>query len=129
MLSDGALYTDAVRFVGAHRPPDSAQLNGLLGFSQEFEILDRFVKHQLERDWGTGGKGHYKDFYEALKTYLAKTRKQAETEFVDPGLSRDQSRKAVDFYAGILAHEFIQHLVAEALMHLALQPGHARSAG
>lgn len=81
---------------------------------QERRDLTRFVEHQRQRDWGQGGgKSHYKQFYDALYQSLQDLDRDA-ADFVPAGLARREQRAQTAIYAGRLAHEFIQHVVAEA---------------
>jgi hypothetical protein len=123
MLSDTRLYPEAAtflsRFLTDYELPPTQQLIGLLTFSRNWTELMGFVKHQEGRDWGN--KESYKQFYAQLRRYLddSKTglrpRVKAELGLVPDGLTARGEREIHDLWAGALAREFIQHLVAEAL--------------
>jgi len=116
LLSDRDLYAEAQEFLKTYRPPENKQLNGLLEFSRDIGELQSFVKHQKDRDWGTGAKQHYQTFYSELGDYLQKLRQRVKTPYglVAGGLTAKTEKVQVDFFAGWLAREFIQHLVAQA---------------
>ncbi|MBU0496243.1 MAG: hypothetical protein KKA73_07110 [Chloroflexi bacterium] len=121
LISDGDLYGQAQDFSCAHLPVEGKQMAGLLEFSRSWDELTAFVRHQKDdRDWGEPGKSkkaHYKDFYAALDTYLGelRTRVQSPYGFVPLGKLDSAQRNRRDWMAGLLAREFIQHLVAEMM--------------
>lgn len=122
LLSDGELYMAAQTFLQSYRPPENKQLAGLLEFSRNMNDLQSFAKHQQSRDWGNKSKEHYKAFYSELNKYLQKLRQQVETppySLVTQGLTAKAKKDQVEFFAGWLAREFIQHLVAQAQMMIA----------
>ena len=115
LLSDGLLYKRAIELARQHRSVDGAQLNGLLQYAQEWRELTQFVDKQRKRDWPqTGRKHHYKHFYDDLYKELLQLERNA-AEFVPVGLARRQQQAQISFYAGLLAREFVQQLVAEVL--------------
>lgn len=126
VLSDNQLYRDAAefleRFVTDHTLPQNQQLVGLLNFSRSWGELLAFVKHQEGRDWGTRGQD-YKQFYNLLRRYLddpktgLRQRVKADLGLIPAGLVAKQEREVQEQWAGALAREFIQHLVAAALYH------------
>jgi len=118
LLSDTDLYAQAQDFARTHPPVEPSQIAGLLEFSRSWQELEQFVKHQKDdRDWGTGSKAHYRDFYAALDAYLDKLRQdvQGRYGFVSDDLTKKQTRRRTARFAGLLAREFIQHLAAEVL--------------
>ncbi|RRR68654.1 MAG: hypothetical protein EI684_17330 [Candidatus Viridilinea halotolerans] len=125
VLSDTLLYPEARqfldRFLKEYELLPTKQMVGLLTFSRNWGELLRFVKHQEGRDWGN--KDHYKQFYAQLRRYLddAKTglriRIKEPLDFIPANLSRNDERARQEQWAGALAHEFVQHLVAAALYH------------
>lgn len=116
LLSDGELYRDAVDFVDKSRIVDNKQMAGLLEFSRSWGELNKFVKHQKGRDWH-GRNSHYTDFYTKLSKFLDKLRTKIKTDsdFVPNRSTNKETKKYADYFAGLLAREFIQHLVAEMM--------------
>ena len=113
LLSDGVLYERAIEFARQHEPVDGAQLNGLLQYAQEWRDLMQFVDKQRKRDWPqTGRKRRYKHFYDDLYEALRRLERDA-AEFVPAGLARREQQAQTTSYAGLLAREYVQHLVAE----------------
>jgi hypothetical protein len=114
LLSDGALYERAVEFVQQHELVADAQLNGLLQYAQEWHDLTRFVDRQRQRDWAQSSRTeHYGQFYNDLHEALRQLEREV-ARFVLAGLARREQQAQTAFYAGLLAREFVQHLVAEA---------------
>jgi len=114
LLSDGVLYERAIEFARRHEPVDGAQLNGLLQYAQEWRDLMQFVDKQRKRAWPQSGRtGHYKHFYDDLYEALRQLERDA-AEFVPAGLARHEQQAQTAIYAGLLAREFVQHLVTEA---------------
>jgi len=119
LLSDGELYIEAQKFFKNYKPPENKQLAGLLEFSRDINDLQSFVKHQAGRKWVDSPKAHYETFYNELNKYLQKLRQQVKSpphDLVMKGLTAKAEKDQVDFFAGWLAREFVQHLVAEAQM-------------
>jgi DMSO/TMAO reductase YedYZ molybdopterin-dependent catalytic subunit len=114
VLSDGVLYDDARNFVAKHcteRYPKPAQIQGLLEYSNDWNTLLSFVKHQADdRDQHAD-----KDFYQALKKWLNEFRGRVQNElgFTFSELPKDQLNKRLAVFCGLLAQDFIQHLAAE----------------
>lgn len=125
-LSDLRMYPEAARFLqtflAEHALPPTQQLIGLLTFSRSWVELLGFVRHQEGREWGN--KTDYKEFYTQLRRYLddSKTglrqRVKSDLKLLAEGLTAKQEREAQEQWAGALAHEFVQHLVAAALYHV-----------
>lgn len=122
ILSDGDLYRDAITCARKHPGIENNQLMGLLEFSRSWTELERFVRHQKdERDWGEPGKSkkaHYQTFYDALAKQLEQLRKDVVDRYglVPKGLGKNETAVQTDFFAGLLAREFIQHLTAEMML-------------
>jgi hypothetical protein len=129
VLSDGILYDQARDFVAEHctqRYPKPAQVQGLLEYSSDWNILISFVKHQAdERDQHAD-----KEFYQALKRWLNDFRGHVQNDwgFTFGEMSKDQLNKRLTVFCGLLAQDFIQHLAAEIRYQSALDPRQARSA-
>jgi hypothetical protein len=121
LLSDGDVYRAAMTFANeqqdviAYRQFNS-QINGLLQFSRSWSELTSFVNHQRSRDW-QGVRQSYGEFYAALKSQLDDMRSKVRGEygFVPDDLTKRESNELTDFFAGLLAREFIQHLAAEMM--------------
>jgi len=108
---DTSLYKQACRFVANIQDiPDNAQTASLRIFAQQFDDLQKYVKHQ-ERRFGDGH--HYGPFYKDLHRKLDELKGQA-GPFVPNGLTDKVRKGQVEFYAGLLAREFVQHMVVEA---------------
>jgi hypothetical protein len=125
LLSDTVLYTEAVAFMSklVHEqhcnPLPSSQVNGLLSIAEasSYDELYRFVVHQRDRNWPYS-KRDIKTFYTALEQVLWQMqRKRLREEFrlltSEGGQSIGEMRQEADALLALLAHEFIQHLVAE----------------
>jgi hypothetical protein len=142
LLSDGLLLDNAVAFVECFEDwarISDAQLNGLLNFSRAgLDELQKFVKHQADRDWekseeggsaegGTGDRHRSKaqvhqEFYKKLTTQLTQIRSLAKDEaIIPPGATSAQEKKHLSEMGAALAAEFVQHLVAEMLYRKALE--------
>jgi len=121
VLSDGVLYEDARNFVAKHctdHYPKPAQIQGLLEYSGDWNILLGFVKHQADdRDQHAD-----KEFYQALKKWLNEFRGRVQNElgFSFGEMSKDQLNKRLAIFCGLLAQDFIQHLAAELRYQSAL---------
>jgi hypothetical protein len=121
-LSDDVLYPAAVDFIqhfvnrddGATLP--ASQVMGLLNIANasSYAELERFIKHQRERNW-TASKSYIKTFYDELEKAFAALRKRARDEFdllqYEPG--HKLAKQETDDIMIWLAREFIQHLIAE----------------
>lgn len=115
LLEDTDLYHAAITFARNQPSVETKQLNGLLEFSRSWDELTSFVRHQKSRTW-TGQKAHYQDFYNALDSYLQqdlRSQVKNDSDFVPADLTKKESNRLVDHFAGLLAQSFIQHLVAE----------------
>jgi hypothetical protein len=130
LLSDGKLYQDAIDFAGRTPPIEKSQMAGLLEYSHAWEALETFVKHQKDdRDWGEPGRSnraHYQEFYNELSAYLSDLYDDVQQKygFVFPeGLTKNEKKDQIDFFAGLLAQEFIQHLAAEMMWQAWRQGG------
>jgi hypothetical protein len=114
ILSDEALYPQAVQFARQQGRIRNNQLTGLLEFSRTWDELTRFISHQRDRDWG--GNLDYPEFYAALDHTLDDLRAMVKDRFIPEELTRRETQAQTDVVAGWLAHEFIQHLVAEMML-------------
>ena len=90
---------------------------GDIAESFRYDELYRFVTHQRDRNWPPS-KSDIKTFYTALEEVLSlMQRKRLKDEFhLMPdmqGRSVSEVRQEIDELLARLAHEFIQHLVAE----------------
>lgn len=114
LLSDGELYRDAVSFVHESLIVENKQMAGLLEFSRSWDELLKFVRHQKGRAWHRK-KAHYADFYTKLEQQLNELRAKVKNEygFVPRGLTKKPARTYTEYFSGLLAREFIPHLVAE----------------
>ncbi len=118
-LSDNVLYAEAVAFMqrfvnekGSATLPAS-QVTGLLNVSNAatYKDLERFIQHQRERNWPVS-KRDIETFYAELEEWLISVKnRRLKDEF---HLVREgQGHEEIDELMGLLAHDFIQHLVAE----------------
>lgn len=122
-LSDNELYTEAVSFIRrlvdqqGCSPLPTSQVMGLLNIANatSYSELEQFIKHQRERDWPFS-KRDIKTFYTELEKYFSTMRNQRirnDFHLLSDGLSPVEANREVDEIMVMLAHEFIQHLVAE----------------
>ncbi len=126
LLSDTVLYPEAVVFIQRLvqeedcNPLPTSQVTGLLSIaeSSKYDELYRFVVHQRERNWPPS-RSDIKKFYTELEKVLSlMQRKRLKDEFrlVTDGLSAGDARQEADMLMASLAHDFIQHLVAENVL-------------
>ncbi len=117
MLSDGELYQMACRFVDENGTIDSKkQVVSLVAHTQTWDDLIAFVNHQAGRDWESQRRyAGYKQFFQALKDYLNALPKKISTEWfpVNPEFTKKQRRNWKNYFAILVAREFLQHLEAE----------------
>lgn len=122
-LSDNELYDEAVAFIQrlinqqGCSPLPTSQVMGLLNIANaaSYSELEQFIKHQRERDW-PASKRDIKTFYTELEKYFNTMRNQRvrnEFHLLSNALSPAEANREVDEIMVTLAHEFIQHLVAE----------------
>jgi len=122
-LSDNELYTEAVALIRhlvdkeGCSPLPTSQVMGLLNIANaaSYSELERFIQHQRERDW-PASKRDIKTFYTELeKSFREMRNRRIRSEFhlLSDGLSPVDANREVDEIMATLAHEFIQHLVAE----------------
>src|SRR6266567_2292453 len=122
-LSDNELYNEAVALIRrlvdkeGCSPLPTSQVIGLLNIANaaSYSELERFIKHQRERDW-PASKRDIKTFYTELeKCFSTMRNRRVRNEFHlhSDGLSPAEANREVDEIMVTLAHEFIQHLVAE----------------
>lgn len=114
LISDTDLYQDAERFLAEHGAVERNQVEGLRDYARSLSELEQFVRHQSERDW-QGRKEHYRDFYNGLSQYLQRLRQRIKEQYqlVPEGLAKKEAKEQVDFFASLLAQEFLQHLASE----------------
>ncbi len=131
LLSDSALYTEAVEFMRhllhdlRSSPIPTSQIMGLLNVSRigNFGQIYNFVVHQRDRDW-PGSKKAIKIFYTELEKVLAEKRRSiARSDLLTTGLDARKANQEKDELLAALAREYIQHLVAENIYQEALRQG------
>ncbi len=122
-LSDNVLYPEAVAFVqwlvnekGCLTLPAS-QVTGLLNIANaaSYTELVRFIRHQQERNWPESKKDT-KTFYAELEkwfTTVKNRRLRDEFHLAQEGRNPRETSQEIDEIMALLAHDFIQHLVAE----------------
>jgi hypothetical protein len=122
-LSDMVLYPEAVAFIRRLvydeecMPLPASQVTGLLNIANasSYAELDRFIKHQRDRNWPESRKD-IKTFYTELeKLFATMKNKRLRDEFhlVQVNRSNKESNREIDELMALLAHDFIQHLIAE----------------
>lgn len=117
LLSDGILYREALDFIKTHGTIDGyKQMTSLIRYTQSWDDLEGFVKHQQERDW-PGKRAYYKEFYTIMLDHLKSLRKRVETEWFPPpsGWTKAQKQDWLNELSILVAREFTQHLAAENL--------------
>src|SRR6266567_7879057 len=123
LLSDTVLYPEAVAFIGRLvreercSPLPTSQVMGLLNvaYASRYTELHEFVKHQRDRNWPES-RSDIKLFYTELEKFLTamqKRRLRDEFHLVEGAPNTSGGRQEVDELMASLAHDFIQHLVAE----------------
>lgn len=125
LLSDTVLYPESVAFVRRMiqkekcNPLPAAQVNGLLNIALtlNFDQVRSFVKHQRERNWPSN-KRDIKTFYAQLETELARLEQRFNSDFA---LAKDEHGRRVSDkdereMLGMLAREYVQHLLAENML-------------
>jgi hypothetical protein len=136
-LSDDVLYPEAVAFIQrlvkqlGCSPLPTTQVMGLLNIANaaNYRELERFIKHQRERDWPEQKKD-IGIFYTELEKYFATMRnKRVRNEFhlLSDNLSPVAANQEVDEIMAVLAHEFIQHFWAENGLMLLQKSSEPRS--
>lgn len=122
-LSDIVLYREAVAFMqrlvnekGSATLPAS-QVMGLLNIANaaSYTELERFIRHQQERNWPESKKD-IKTFYTEMEkwfTTVKNRRLRDEFHLVQEGRNSRETNQEIDELMILLAHDFIQHLVAE----------------
>ncbi len=122
-LSDTVLYPEAVAFIRRLvqeqecSPLPASQVNGLLNITNtaKYVELDKFIKHQRDRDW-PASRSNIKIFYTELeKTFTTMKNKRIRDEFHLPreGLSTREMSLEIDELMAALTRDFVQHLLAE----------------
>ncbi|GHO95308.1 hypothetical protein KSF_053560 [Reticulibacter mediterranei] len=122
-MSDNVLYPEAVTFIRrlinekGCSPLPTSQVMGLLNIANaaNYSELVHFIRHQRERNW-PDSKKDIKTFYTELDLWFVTLRNRLvrnEFRLLSKGLSPVAANREVDEIMTTLAHEFIQHLVAE----------------
>ena len=122
-LSDMVLYPEAVAFIRRLvydeecMPLPASQVTGLLNIANasSYTELDRFIKHQRDRNWPESRKD-IKTFYTELeKLFVIMKNKRLRDEFhlIQAKQSSKETNQEIDELMALLAHDFIQHLIAE----------------
>ena len=122
-LSDRVLYPEAVKFMRRLvdeeecSPLPASQVTGLftIANASSYSELDRFIKHQCERNWPESKKD-IKTVYTALQKVLTTMKNQRikdEFHLTREGLSSREAGQEIDELMAILSRDFIQHLLAE----------------
>jgi len=136
-LSDMVLYPEAVAFMRRLiydeecMPLSSAQVNGLQNVANtaSYADLERFIKHQRDRNWPES-KRDIKILYTELdKFFTTMKNKRLRDEFrLLQGKHHVQEvNQEIDELMALVAHDFIQHLVAEnGLLAIKSAAGRAR---
>lgn len=118
LVSDTVLYPEAVIFIHDLNeeepkalPLPNSQIERLFNLtrSSTYDEVVQYIKRQIER-------GIHKAFYEKLdKALLTIERKRLQEEFqlvIQPAIRKEESAAKKELML-LLAHEFIQHLIAE----------------
>lgn len=120
-LSDDTLYPEAVDFI--HRlvekedcmPLPASQVMGLLNIANaaSYAELERFIKHQCERNWPESKKD-IKFFYTELGNVFTSFRnKRLRTLFHLEAATGPVGQQEIDALMLLVARDFIQHLITE----------------
>jgi hypothetical protein len=122
-LSDNELYDEAVALIRrlvdkeGCAPLPTSQVMGLLNIANaaSYSELERFIQHQRERDWPPSKRDIKTLYTELEKSFRDMRNRRLRSEFhlLSDGLSPAEANQEVDEIMAALAHEFIQHLVAE----------------
>jgi hypothetical protein len=122
-MSDNVLYPEAVTFIRrlinekGCSPLPTSQVMGLLNIANaaNYGELVNFIRHQRERNW-PDSKKDIKTFYSELDLWFVALRNRLvrnEFRLLSKGLSPLAANREADEIMATLAHDFIQHLVAE----------------
>ncbi len=135
-LSDTVFYPEAVAFI--HHliydeecmPLPATQIIGLLNIANvsSYAELERFIRHQRDRDWPTS-KQDIKTLYtelDKLFTTIKNKRLRDEFHLVQGKQNSKETNQEIDELMILVAHDFVQHLVAENSL-LAAQKADERS--
>ena len=123
LLSDTILYPEAVAFIRRMvrdedcLPLPTSQVMGLLNVAEGFKYseLHEYVRHQRDRNW-PASKSDIKKLYtdlEQMLTLMKNKRLRDDFHLTTDGLNPMEARQEADELMAQLAHDFIQHLVAE----------------
>lgn len=135
-MSDEVLYPEAVAFI--HRlvddedcmPLPASQVAGLLNIANasSYSELNRFIRHQCERDW-QASKKDIKTFYtelDKLFTSIKNKRVREDFHLAQSGTNTKEINREIDELMALVAHEFIQHLITENAL-LLVEKAHQRA--
>jgi hypothetical protein len=122
-LSDEVLYAEAVVFIHQLvkredcQPLPTSQVRGLLNIARttQYNELERYIEHQRNRDWNLKNR-YLKTFYTELEKLLSTMKNKRlgqEFQLLTAKPTRMETKREMDELMAQLAHEFIQHLVAE----------------
>ena len=122
-LSDTVLYPEAVIFMQqlvnekGCGTLSASQVTGLLNVANasSYAELEWFIRHQQERNWPFSKKD-IKVFYSELEKWFSSVKKKRlkdEFHLVQEGRTARETNQEIDELMVLLAHDFIQHLVAE----------------
>ncbi len=121
-ISDNVLYPEAVAFihdlveVKGCSPLPASQVAGLMNVarSTSYGELERYIRHQRERDWQPS-KRDIKTLYTELEKWLIVVRtRRIRTEF--HLLSDKFTSSELNEIMAKLAYDFLRHLVAENML-------------
>lgn len=123
VVSDNILYPEAIAFIRRLvqeedcMPLPASQVAGLLSISKNASYADfsRFIRHQRDRNWPDSRKD-IKTFYTELEKHLTSIRnKRLRDEFhlVHSHETAKATQQETDAMMMLVAHDFIQHLIAE----------------
>lgn len=123
LVSDSVLYPEAVAFIRRLvreedcMPLPASQVAGLFSISNSGSYADfsRFIRHQRDRNWPESRKD-IKTFYTELEKHLTGIRnKRLRDEFhlIQPQETAKATQQETDDMMILVAHDFIQHIIAE----------------
>ncbi len=122
-LSDTVIYQEAVTFIRrfvneqGYNPLPTSQIQGLLikARSNSYSQLNDFIDHQSQRDWPPKQR-NVKQFYIELGKFfkeLGAKRVRQQFHLLEDDLKPQALQQQFDKIMLLIAHEFIQHLIAE----------------
>src|SRR5579863_634389 len=123
LLSDIVLYPEAVAFIRklveeqGYFPLPTSQVKGLqsIAESYQYDEIDRYVKHQRDRNWPRSKESIKVLYTELEKLFTTMKNKRLSDEFhlVSEGRGNQETLVEKNALMAALAREFIQHMVAE----------------